>query len=173
MALTLIKEDGSAKTNSNSYANETDGTSYHETRLHVDDWTNASSEDREAALVWATSLLDDLVEWNGRKWKETQALDWPRSGVMTDEGYSVDVDEIPQAIVDATCELARTLLEEDPTRTPDTLGFSYLRAGEVAMNIDKRDRDSVYVITDLVKSMVSPYGTIRPRSSMEAKLIRT
>jgi hypothetical protein len=173
MALTLIKEDGSGKTNSNSYADVSDSNSYHETRLHSDDWTNAGSEDQEAALVWATSLLDDLVDWNGRKWKEDQALDWPRSSVMTDEGYSVDVDEIPQAIVDATCELARTLLVEDTTRSPDTLGFSYIRAGEVAMNIDKRDRDSVYVITDLVKSMVAPFGTVRPRSTMTAKLIRT
>ena len=171
--VTLVKETGAGLTNSNSYANLSDGNTYHEMRLHVDDWTNASDSDREKALMWATRLLDDMVEWNGRKTDDDQALDWPRYNIYDKDGYYIPHGTIPQDIIDATCELARTLLAEDITGTPDTLGFSYIRAGDVAVNVDKRDRDSVFIISDLVEAMVRPYGSVNPRTAMEAKLIRT
>ena len=62
--VTLVKETGAGLTNSNSYANLSDGNTYHEMRLHVDDWTNASDSDREKALMWgrwSTPLL--ILGW--------------------------------------------------------------------------------------------------------------
>lgn len=172
MTLSLVKETGAGLTNANSYADTSDGTSYHEAHLYATPWTNASSTEREKALVWSTRLLDETVIWKGRATNETQALAWPRVAVVDREGFAVNQDEIPQAIIDATCELARLLLQEDRTKTPDTLGFSYLRAGEVAMNIDKADRDTVGILTDAVKNMVRPFGEVRVRSPMTAKLVR-
>jgi hypothetical protein len=171
--VTLVKETGAGLTNSNSYANVSDGDTYHDMRLHVDDWTGASTSDKEKALMWATRLLDDLVEWEGRATSDEQALDWPRYSIYDDDGYYVNGNTVPQAIIDATSELARNLLEEDITASPDTLGFSYIRAGDVAVNIDKRDRDSVFVISDIVTAMLKPYGTVNPRVAMEATLVRT
>ena len=171
--VTLVKETGSGLSTSNSYANTSDSDTYHAMRLHVDDWTNASTTDKEKALMWATRLLDDMVEWIGRKVDDDQALDWPRYDVYDGDGYYISHTTIPQAIVDSTCELARNLLEEDITDSPDTLGFSYIRAGDVALNIDKRDRDSVFIISDLVSAMLGHYGSVRPRVGMEARLVRT
>lgn len=171
--VTLVKETGAGLSTSNSYADVSDGDTYHETRLHVDDWTDANTADKEKALMWATRLLDDMVEWNGRKTDDDQALDWPRYQIYDEDGYYIDHNTIPQDIVDATCELARTLLVEDITGSPDTLGFSYLRAGDVAVNVDKRDRDSVFIISDLVKAMIRQYGSVEPRIGMEAKLLRS
>lgn len=171
--VTLVKETGAGLTTSNSYANVSDGDTYHDTRLHVDDWTNASTADKEKALMWATQLLDDMVDWNGRKTDDDQALDWPRYQIYDEDGYYIPHNTIPSEIVNATCELARNLLSEDITDSPDTLGFSYLRAGDVAINVDKKDRDSVFIISDLIRAMLRQFGSVRPRTSMEASLIRT
>ena len=45
--VTLVKETGAGLSTSNSYANTTDGDTYHAMRLHVDDWTGASTADKE------------------------------------------------------------------------------------------------------------------------------
>jgi hypothetical protein len=174
MALVLVKEDGTGKTNSNTYALASDGDSYHETRLHVEDWTQASSGDKEKALAWASRILDDIVDWEGRAVDEDQAMGWPRNGVYDKEGYYVDNYVVPQAVVDATCELARTLLVEDTTKNPDTQGFSFIKADVVELQIDKADRDSKYILTDLVRSMIAPFGTINgtPRHASTVGLLR-
>lgn len=174
MALTLIKEDGTGKTNSNSYADRTDGDTYHERRLHTDDWDNASDEDQDAALVWATALLDQHVLWNGARTDENQALRWPRAGLVDRDGWAIEDDEMPQDLVDATCELARYLLSEDRTAEPETLGFSRIKTGPVEVEVDKEDRDSSTVLPDAVRSMVDYLGVPETsRSSINVGLIRT
>ncbi len=164
MALTIVETPGAA--NANSYSTKAEASSiggYFETRLFSTDWTDASTPDRNIALVWATRLLDDWVEWQGHKVSDGQALRWPRSSVSDRDGYAFDNDEIPQFLKNATAELAVYLLEEDPTAAPDTLGFSRLKVASLELVVDKSDRDKESVIPDSVKSMVELYGKIRQR----------
>lgn len=174
MALSLIVETGAGLTTSNAYATAAEGNSYHETHLHSSVWDSAVTEDRQTALVMATRLLDEWVNWTGYKVDEDQALRWPRYSVLDRDGYAIDSDIVPVFLKNATAELARSLLAGDPTTAPDTLGYSKMKVGPLELEIDKEDRDDESVIPDAVASMIEPYGTIRSRGgSSTAKLIRT
>src|SRR5580765_2114378 len=78
MALTLVKEDGTGKTNSNSYAAAADGDAYFDAHLYAQAWTNADTGAKETALVMATRLIDSMCQFSGRRAHTTQALQWPR-----------------------------------------------------------------------------------------------
>ena len=88
---TLVVETGAGLTTSNSYATQDTADTYHEMRLHVTDWTGASDDDKGAALMWSTRLLDEFIDWNGSIVVDGQALRWPREGVITPDGDDVDI----------------------------------------------------------------------------------
>ena len=173
MALTLVIEDGSGLANSNSYATRAEGTTYFEGRLYVTGWTNATNADKDAALVWATDLIDDWVDWHGSRTSEDQALRWPRFSVKDPDGYVLDSDSIPTFLKDAVAEQALFLLAGDPTAEPDTKGFKRLKVDVLELEVDKLDRDATTVIPDVVMAIVGSYGRIRSRGGGGTiKLIR-
>lgn len=156
MAITLITTPKAA--NANSYAEVVDADSYNETHLYNTAWTGATSERKKAALVWATRLLDNEMEFMGWKTTSTQKLLWPRVGVWDREGQTYfDDDLIPYFIVDAVSELARKLLEADRTAEPDTKGFTQIRVGSISLTIDKNDAQFA-PLPDSVLSMLQDYG---------------
>jgi len=153
----MIVETGSGLTNSNSYVSLDDADIYHEMRLHVTDWTGSNDDTKEAALMWASSLLDQLVDWYGSKYTEAQAMRWPRSGVYDIDGYAIGSSEIPQFLKDATSEYARLLIAEDVTAVNDLAGFKSVKVDVIKIEIDKWDRASS--IPPLVWDMVKNYGS--------------
>lgn len=132
---TLVKTAGA--TNANSYADEDDGDDYMETRLHTDNWDDATSDEREYALMWATRLLDNLCAWDGSKATDTQALRWPREFIWNPDGDPVDSTTIPTFLVEATCEYAMHLIGSDRTQTfdPSLIGFDRLKVGPLEMEM--------------------------------------
>lgn len=165
MAVTLDASVGGAS--SNSYSFLTEAETYHDTRLHTLDWDNSNDPDKTIALIWATRLLDEWVDWYGSKvgLMDDQALRWPRYSVSDRDGEDFDFDIIPQFLKDATAELAKDLITEDVTADADTKGFSEMKIDVLMLKIDKVDRDATTVISDSVKAMVEPYGTFRSRGS--------
>lgn len=166
MALTLIATPGAI--DANTYITKAASSAvggYWESRLFRTNWTSASVADRNAALVWATSLLDYWVDWFGVVADDDQALRWPRYDVQTPDGVTFDYDEIPVFLQEATAELAGYLLSGDPTAAPDTLGFSRIKVASLELEIDKSDRDSETTIPDSVRAMVESYGIIRRRGT--------
>lgn len=113
MAITIVAT--AAGTNSNSYCTIDEANDYIETRLHKSTWTESGTVEKRAALVWATRLLDEKVDWVGLKYSSSQSLRWPRSGVFDQDGLSVDQDTIPTFLKNATAEFALKLLAEDWT----------------------------------------------------------
>lgn len=115
--MTLVLVAGPGLANSNSYATVAEADAYHESRLHVDTWTGATTPTKDAALVWATRLLDSTIVWNGwPKDPDFQRLQWPRTGLLKRGGFEELADDvIPEDLVFATSELARLLIEEDRT----------------------------------------------------------
>ena len=61
----------------NTYVTVDEADTYFETRLDVAAWVNADVAQKEAALVTATSLLDEKP-WNGYTPTVTQKLAFPR-----------------------------------------------------------------------------------------------
>ena len=112
MAVTVIATPGAD--NANSYCTKAEAEAYHETRLHNSAWSAATDDSKNRALVTATRLLDDLIEWDGLpSYPETQALQWPRSGLYTPVGAVIEENQIPLALKNAVAEYAFRLLEAD------------------------------------------------------------
>lgn len=125
----------------NSYLTQSEATAYFATRLYVDDWTNASSGNKDAALITATKRIDQEF-FEGQKVSSTQALRWPRyAAQIPGEQYSYGsvfysyfaYDTIPQPVKDAVCELALHLLAGDTLKQTGLENFRRLTVGPISL----------------------------------------
>lgn len=145
---------------SNSYIDVDTADLYHEVRLHNDEWFDASIEKREAALQWATNILDTL-DWKGSKATTEQALAWPRSEVYDQSGTLLDSASIPKFLIHALSEYAWELMKGDRLVDSDTKGIKEVQAGEVRVKFDKHDRQTktpIYVMRLLQPYLHSSFG---------------
>lgn len=171
MTLTLVVETGAGLSNANSYATSAEGDSYHEAHLHASSWTSATQVEKEAALVWATRLLDEQVQWYGYKTNFEQPLMWPRQGVLEKDGFNYyDNNEIPTWLKSATAELARYLLAEDRTGEYEGKGIKFMGAGPLQVSFDKGDVKSI--LPRSVISIVGSYGFINSSSVQFGRIAR-
>ena len=118
----------------NSYCTLAEAEAYHETRLHNTAWTAADDATKKKALIWATRLLDEQIEWEGFATHfDTQVLQWPRmalyypgyDNVYDMLGRAIGEDEIPQRLKNAQAELALYLISADTTAALQTDSFSF------------------------------------------------
>lgn len=144
MAITIVVTPAAA--DANSYGSVEEGDAYHEAHLYGDDWTDASETEKAAALVMATRLLDAMPRaWTGSASTETQALGWPREGMLSRNGYALASGEIPVDLKNAEFEFARQLLTAD--RTADNAitiqGIASVKAGSVAVTFKDSSAEGV------------------------------
>ena len=95
---TIVVEDGTGKTNSNSYISAADLDTY------ATDRGVTIAGTKEILLIQAMDYIE-AQNFKGVKGTDAQALQWPRYGVSID-GYPVGSDEIPQLLIDALAEVA-------------------------------------------------------------------
>jgi hypothetical protein len=118
--MALIVEDGTGLTTANTYVTEAEADLYFEIiPEYADTWADYSPAVKEQKLRFATRVLDARTQWEGQKTVDASALRWPRCRVMNRDGIWVDDNVVPQAVKDATCELARILDQEDITTGQD------------------------------------------------------
>ena len=186
MALTLIKEDGTGRTDANSYATAADGDAYHSGHLYATAWTGATLSSKEAALVMATRLIDMSYQFSGWKKASTQALQWPREGAVDPDRRDVrlsilegrngpyfDNDSVPGAVMNATCEMAREMLIADRTGAPAGEGIAKVAnslTGD-STQYDKTDRRPI--ISHAAQAMLRKLGNLLGARTGIATLVRT
>jgi len=120
MALTLVVEDGTGLSNSNSYVSVAGADSYNDAHVSRTAWTALSTGDKEAALAMATRVIDESYQFNGFKNSDSQALQWPRRDApdpdqddtvfprsLSIRANEFNENEIPGLLEQATIELAR------------------------------------------------------------------
>lgn len=161
MTVTVIAIPGLAT--SNSYSTLADAEIFMDSRLHNDDWNNAEDDAKNRALVWATRLMDDLVEWHGWRIDEVQVLEWPRSGVLDRGDFFLDDDAIPTFLQEATTELALSLLVSDRTIDYALSGFKRLKVDVIELEADVSTKQST--LPTGVMDMIRFYGRILYASS--------
>jgi len=166
MALTLDATVGGV--NSNSYVTEAEGDAYHESRLFSTDWSGSTTLLKEAALVWASRILDYTFEWAGDKFTIEQAMRWPRFAVLDRDGQLFDSNEIPVELKDAVSELARLLIVTDRTGESGTEGLSKLKVDVIELTFDKLDR--IDTIPDEVYQMISHLGSLKNFTTSGGKI---
>lgn len=184
MPLVLVKETGSGSTTANSYADATDGDSYHLGHLYAIDWTGAAAGIKDAALVMATRLIDSLYQFHGKRANDTQALQWPRIYArdpdrlqsptpirLTSWSIYFDTTVIPVLLKNATCETARELIKLDRTADPDGEGLhQFALVGVINMSFNVADRRPI--IPHVALGMLSKLGDLLREKSGTARLVR-
>ena len=165
---TLVITPGAA--NANSYCSLVEAEAYHETHLYATPWTDADEDSQIAALIWATRLLDEQVDWKGYVTSLTQSLRWPRSMVIArDRQQYFDNASIPTFLKNATAELARHLLAGDRTKER-SIGITSVVADTVEVVFDKHDVKPI--LPPSVVSLVQAYGLVIGPGSGTARLVR-
>jgi hypothetical protein len=160
----------------NSYATVAEANIYHDARLHSTDWTGATTATKTVALIMATRLLDSLYDWAEYSTSTTQALQWPRSGILDAKRLStIDSDAIPPELINATAEFARQLIVEDTSADNDIKkqGITGLRAGPVSLQFDDPSSIKRQVIPDAVFNLLPDWwGDIKGRDVFTLELQR-
>lgn len=107
MTATIIVEDGTIVTSSNSYVSTTTLNTFALNRGYTILGT------KEDLLIKAMDYIEAL-NFKGAKRTSTQSLQWPRVDVFID-GYYFNSDEIPQALKDGLCHCALAIdADNDP-----------------------------------------------------------
>lgn len=103
---TLVVEDGTAKSNANTYASVATADTYADDR-GITSWATLTTTEKEVALIKGTDYLEATyrLAWRGFRKTGTQALSWPRTDVEAD-GFTVESGTIPSAVVYACIEAA-------------------------------------------------------------------
>jgi len=129
MPITLIVEDGTRPANANTYAAIATADAYHADRAFTA-WDDATADEKATALIKATDYINGL-SWNGRK-VAPRVMAWPRIDMWMD-GYHVTSDEVPDAVVSATCYMAGEFINgADPLAAQDR-ALSSMKVGSVEM----------------------------------------
>ena len=120
----LIVEDGTGLPNANSYAAAEFVTTYFAGIGGNAAWTAAESDDRGAALRYATQWIDATYgdRFVGYKSISTQALQVPRSIAYDHDGYAVE--GVPVGLQKATAEVAVRWLADPSQLFPDVASAS-------------------------------------------------
>ena len=175
--LTLVKEDGTGRSDANSYASVADADAYHEGHLYATAWTGASASDKEKALVMATRLIDGQFQFAGVRAVGGQALQWPRVSCLDPDaandlisGRYVRSNVVPKGVSDATCEMARELLVADRTAAPAGEGLKYENIGTTQTGYDKGDTRPV--ISHVAQALLAKYGSLLKSKSGAVRLVR-
>jgi hypothetical protein len=160
--MAFVVEDGTGRSDANSYCSVADADTYHATYTLSAQWAAAAPAAKENALVLATQYLDARYggRWLGYRAhgygedsSHEQALDWPRIGAYDADGWPHDEDVLPVRLVQATCEVAlRVLLGDDLLGTVTAPGG--LRSESVTVGPVSESRS--YVGS-------KPYGYLYPK----------
>ena len=184
MALVLVKEDGTGKSTANSYASVADADAYHEGHLYPQAWAAATPEQKTAALVMASRVIDAEYQFNGVKSSSNQALQWPRALCLDPDSQSVRItpllgmrgayvpsNVVPRALVDAACEMARELLIVDRTAAPPGEGIAKQHNADYSETVYSKP-DTRKIMTQLAQAMLRKYGCMFSATSGTARLVR-
>ena len=169
---TLVATAGAA--NANAYVTLAVAEQYHLDRPAVGStWEDADTDQKVAAILWATKLLDRYFEWNGSVVDTTQNLLWPRLELYKVNGSVIDSTTIPDEIQWATAEFARQLLVEDRVGDSDveTQGVKLIKVGPIRIDF----KDSVFSkpIPDAVVSLIpSKWGYLYKDNGIRERELR-
>jgi len=96
--MALVVEDGTGKTDAESYDTTAAVTTYHQSiGTAAADWEDLDEEVKEQKARKTTNWMDNTFRrrWKGIRKTKAQAKDWPRYNVQDEDGYYVASDSVP------------------------------------------------------------------------------
>ena len=106
--MAFVAEDGTGLTDATSLVSVADADTYFETVSESATWSALTTAAKQAALVAATRAV--LAHWSTEAWQgyrlsTTQALAFPRGGIVVD-GITRDPAPLPPEVIAAVCHVA-------------------------------------------------------------------
>lgn len=162
MALTV--ETGAGLPDADALISVVDASAYHAGRGNAA-WSSDIYDDegRERAIRRATAFLSNSFTWAGiRSKNRNQALAWPRSGVVDQEGNGIKADEIPIEIADACAEIALRELVSPGAMNPDFTSSELVKREkvgqiEVEYALSSTNADAQRPVLLVVRDMISQF----------------
>ena len=105
--MALIVEDGTVVPGANGYISVAELDDYWSCRNVT---LSETTPEKEAAIIIATQYVDLNNKWRGAIVIGDQPIDWPRVGVMDDEGRIIPSMTIPDQLKNAVAEYAKRQL---------------------------------------------------------------
>lgn len=111
--MALITETGAGLADAESYCAVSFADQYHADRANTG-WTGLEAPQKEAFLRRATEYMLAVYRenWKGARATSTQALDWPRTGVVVD-GFELAAVTVPVEVQKACAILALKAIKGD------------------------------------------------------------
>jgi hypothetical protein len=159
--------------NANAYCSLAEATLYNDNHIGGAAWALAAPDQQTRAILTATRLIDEHYAFAGLATTFTQALKWPRSGLLDVKGAPIPYTEVPTKVKEATAEFARQLLSGDRT-VDDDVAMSGITSFEAtgAIKVTFKDGIQSKVIPDAVSRMLAPWGAKTSGPSTGRDLIR-
>lgn len=158
----------------NSYIDEAAAEIYFETVINSDAWDNATSPNREAALITASRLLDQNVNYFGYIAEDTQAMRWPRTLTYNQDGVEYLDTIIPEKLKNIVCDLALSILENGGY-TASTNQFKQMNIGSLLFKYKDPAGDGPFPpnVLEAIKLFGDYIGASTGRQPSTARLQRT
>jgi len=111
--MALIIEDGTNVTGADSYATTDEFNTYWSDRGKSTAVSAATGTDKDRALRKAVDYMESNYSgrWKGVRANATQALAFPRSGLVDSDGYPIETTEIPRHLKPAQIEFAAAIID--------------------------------------------------------------
>lgn len=188
MAVELVKEDGTGKADANAYATVAEADAYALNRPYATAWADKTADDKARFLIMATTMIDTLFQFSGYKSSSAQALQWPRTQAPNPDvqgagawrnplagggGSYFSINQIPAAILRATCEQAFQLSLADRTGDAANAGLRSLEIVEAIKIVFDSATEQSPAIPNLVQQMLARIGVYQNSRGGSVKLQRT
>ena len=159
-------------TSANAYLTVVEATAYFGDRLHNAEWTDATAADQDSSIIWATSILDLVMDWNGSINTQTQALRWPRAGTWDKDERLYSETAIPQIVKNATAELALALIRRERTAEPEILGLGMnkMKADVIDITVDRKEM--IGLVPGHVVVMLAQVGVVETDTGRHGRAVR-
>ena len=154
--MAIIVENGSGVSGANSYITVS-GVGVYASKYGYTTWDTdgdgvaRTSTAKEQALMRAMRYIEGL-NWKGTTYSQSQALQFPRSGMLDRDGREILENVVPQVVVDALCEACMICLPESEI--------------DLQPNINRDNYVNYEQVTGAVTVSYTMKGPIIPRSSI-------
>lgn len=161
--VTLIVEDGSGISDSNSYCDLDFALEYCVNHGYTA-WLDMTEDEQKTYLIKGTSFVDNFYNWKGYKRTSIQSLEFPRNGLI--DNNKTEVLGIPNnlkkacieaAFINASSEANNLFVEKDANgaikrQKVDELEVEYFKSSEEEM-LEEEYKTTYQVLNKLLKGL--------------------
>jgi|SRR6185436_7470083 len=160
--MALIVTPGAA--DANSFATLDEFNAYHATRIPALPWlATATDAQKEAVLIMGARLLGTCFTWRGSAVDDVQALVFPRSGLLTRNGFALPTSGAASIAIDlknAQCEWAgqigaTDLISDDSAAQSNVLA---VKAGSVGVTFQQVNTSTQESVDMILRRMTSEFA---------------